>query len=221
MELQEWVDMRFTKKAFKRFIQDLIEGQRFVEEIDIKKSHKKVADRLIFTSRTSLSRFKKTGENIIEIFISPVLKGFEEERKAAVLALAEAGHIVSAPAYQHGNPESMLEYNKQLVREADIYLLIAPDHNGEIDPGTEFSYEERQLRHALELSKPFFTIILSKKYLKEKRGAYRAGLAQTQDSASFLEFKKLLREMDHRVVDNIDQLQYAAVLSVIDIQKNA
>ncbi len=82
--------------------------------------------------------------------------------------MLKAGHIPAGMELFTSGSLSQLEVVKEWIRASDIYLLILGGRYGSIEPNSGRSYTELEFEYALELGKPFFSIVVSEIGLKTK-----------------------------------------------------
>jgi hypothetical protein len=97
-----------------------------------------------------------------QVFVSSTFEDLREERQAAVEAILKAGHIPAGMELFTAGSESQLAVIRNWIQDSDIYLLILGARYGSIEPKSQLSYTEVEFDYALELGKPFFSVVLSK-----------------------------------------------------------
>lgn len=131
-----------------------------------------------------------------QIFVSSTYTDLKEERQAAVEAILSAGHIPAGMELFTAGDESQMTVIKRWVDESDIYLLILGGRYGSIEPRSGKSYTHLEFEYALEIKKPYFSVVITKKGLEEK--VVKLGRSALED-----ENPKLLKEFKGLATSNM------------------
>ena len=92
----------------------------------------------------------------------------KKERQAAVEAVLTAGHIPAGMELFAAGDENQMKVIKRWIEGSDVYLLILGGRYGSIEPKTGKSYTHLEYEHALEMKKPYFTVVIDNKSLVKK-----------------------------------------------------
>ena len=103
-----------------------------------------------------------------QIFVSSTYTDLKEERQAAVEAILSAGHIPAGMELFSAGDESQMTVIKRWIDESDIYLLILGGRYGSIEPKSGKSYTQLEFEYAVEIKKPYFSVVITGKGLDEK-----------------------------------------------------
>jgi len=103
-----------------------------------------------------------------QIFVSSTYTDLKEERQAAVEAILSAGHIPAGMELFSAGDESQMTVIKRWIDESDIYLLILGGRYGSIEPKSSKSYTQLEFEYAVEIKKPYFSVVITEKGLDEK-----------------------------------------------------
>jgi CheY-like chemotaxis protein len=143
------------------------------------------------------------------VFVSSVIDGFQEERRAvqeAVSALSDS-HPVRATLAEDlpAGPAAPRDATLRAVEESDIYLGIYGLRYGYVDPETGVSATEAEYRTARELGRPVLVFIQNPGDGDEREPRQEAFVGDVMDYGG-----------GHYVAffDNADQLRYEAYRSL-------
>lgn len=111
---------------------------------------------------------KNMKDKKFQIFVSSTYIDLKEERQAAVEAILSAGHIPAGMELFSAGDESQMTVIKRWIDESDIYLLILGGRYGSIEPKSGKSYTQLEFEYAVEIKKPYFSVVITEKGLDEK-----------------------------------------------------
>ena len=111
---------------------------------------------------------KNMKDKKFQIFVSSTYTDLKEERQAAVEAILSAGHIPAGMELFSAGDESQMTVIKRWIDESDIYLLILGGRYGSIEPKSGKSYTQLEFEYAVEIKKPYFSVVITEKGLDEK-----------------------------------------------------
>jgi len=107
-------------------------------------------------------------EKKLQVFISSNYTDLLIERQAAVEAVLECKHIPAGIELFTASDETQMTVIKRWIEESDVYLLILGGRYGHIEAKSKKSYTHLEYEYALELDKPYFTVVIEEKALKGK-----------------------------------------------------
>lgn len=124
-----------------------------------------------------------------QIFISSTFEDLKDQRKQAIEAIFERGHIPIALERFSAANESDLEVIKSVISKCQIYLLILGHRYGEIVPGRDISFTELEY----EIAEQNGLLILPFIMKEEERTKRRKGLDpnNAKDEAELKNYKSL------------------------------
>lgn len=96
----------------------------------------------------------------LQVFVSSTYIDLIEERRAAVEAILNAGHIPAGMELFAAGDESQMQVIKQWIDESDVYLLILGGRYGSIEPKSEKSYIHLEYEYALSKGIALFSCVL-------------------------------------------------------------
>lgn len=94
-----------------------------------------------------------------QVFISSTYTDLELERQAAVEAILKAGHFPAGMELFKAGDKSQLEAIKRWIDKSDVFLLILGGRYGSIEPNSGKSFVQLEYEYAIEIGKPFFTLV--------------------------------------------------------------
>src|SRR5665647_256130 len=104
----------------------------------------------------------------LQIFVSSTFTDLVQERQACVEAILRSGNIPAGMELFSAGSETQLETIKRWIDDSDIYMLIIGGRYGSIEPKTGLSYTEIEYKYAMEINKPFFSIVMKETLLDKK-----------------------------------------------------
>lgn len=119
----------------------------------------------------------------LQVFVSSTYTDLLKERQAAVEAILKCGHIPAGMELFTAGDESQMNVIKRWIEESDVFLLILGGRYGSIEPKSKKSYTQLEYEYALELEKPYFTVVIKEKALKSK--AEKFGIDKPKKLAAF------------------------------------
>lgn len=145
----------------------------------------------------------------LQVFVSSTYTDLIEERRVAVEAILEAGHIPAGmELFKAG--KSQMETIKKWIDESDVYMLILGGRYGSIDEECGLSYTELEYQYALSKNMPVFSVVLSESYLVNK--IHLLGLNRTIESElpdRYNHFKSMVMSKIIRYVDDYKDIKLA------------
>lgn len=153
-----------------------------------------------------------------QIFISSTFSDLVQERQACVEAILRAGHIPAGMELFSAGNESQLDTIKRWIDDSDIYMLILGGRYGTIEPKTGLSYTEIEYRYAMELNKPFFSIVMTDALINTKVKNDGKKILELVEPKKYQDFKDLVLSKTSRFFDNNSDIKLAILESIIDIQ---
>lgn len=102
-----------------------------------------------------------------QVFISSTSDDLKEERKIAIEAILDAGHIPAGMEIFKGGGEKW-ETIQKWIDDSDIYVLILGGRYGSTDKQTNLSYTQLEYEYAQMKKIPMFSIVLSDSLLERK-----------------------------------------------------
>lgn len=126
----------------------------------------------------------------LQVFISSTYTDLIEERQAAVEAVLECKHIPAGMELFTPGDETQMTVIKRWIEESDVYLLILGGRYGSIDPKSKKSYTQLEYEYALELEKPYFTVVIKEKALKNKVEKFGIKMQEIDKPKKLAAFRK-------------------------------
>ena len=126
-----------------------------------------------------------------QVFISSTFRDLADERKAAMEAIFESGHIPIALERFTPADEGDLEIIKQAMRDSQVYVLILGHRYGELVPGTNISFTELEYNLAQEHRLKTFVFELDEGIVHEKRAVLDSH--DIRDQAELKNFEALCK----------------------------
>lgn len=132
-----------------------------------------------------------TADRRYQVFISSTFRDLADERKAAVEAVFERGHIPIALERFSPADESDLHVIHKAMASCQVYILIAGHRYGDLVPDRDISFTE--LEYDLAQQHKLFTLVflLDDASLHERRRAFDNG--NTRDVQEMRNYEKLMR----------------------------
>ncbi len=153
----------------------------------------------------------------LQVFISSTYTDLKEERQRAVEGVLKAGHIPAGMELFSSGDKSQLEIIKKWIKNSDVYMLILGGRYGSIDLESGLSYTELEYRYAVELNKPLFAIVLSKKMIEHK--AKNEGLDVWENTEKYQHFKDTVLSKLCAITENQDQIELKVLQSLKNIEE--
>jgi hypothetical protein len=107
-------------------------------------------------------------ERRLQVFVSSTYTDMIDERKAAVEAILEAGHIPAGMELFTAGDIAQWSFIKRWIQDSDVYMLIAGGRYGSVSPGKKKSYTELVYEFARQVKKPMFSVVASEAFIKQK-----------------------------------------------------
>ncbi len=135
-----------------------------------------------------------TPDRRYQVFISSTFRDLADERKAAIEAIFETGHIPIALERFSPADEGDLEIIKQAMSDSQVYVLIIGHRYGELIPGTKISFTEFEYDLAQVYRLKTLVFMLDEATVLEKRRALDPN--NTRDKAELLNYDALCKFHD-------------------------
>lgn len=146
-------------------------------------------------------------EKKYQVFISSTYLDLKEERQKVVEAILSAGHIPAGMELFHAGDETQKELIEEWINDSDIYVLILGGRYGSLD-SDGMSYTEWEYDKAKELSKPSFSLVLTKEYLDNK---VEKGLIKATDleynTPKLVDFRDKVKSKIVSEINTIEQIE--------------
>lgn len=171
-----------------------------------------------------------------QVFVSSTYEDLKAERQAAVEAILKAGHIPAGMELFTAGDKSQMEVIKQWIEESDIFMLILGARYGSIEPYSGLSYTELEFNYAVEIGKPFFSVVLSDEGRKAKVKEYGESVLELKHTEAYERFREKVlshhcaffstpQEVKLAVLETLPQIIHSRNLtgwvSAADVQDNS
>jgi Domain of unknown function (DUF4062) len=134
---------------------------------------------------------RATTDRRYQIFISSTFKHLHEERKAAIEAVFERGHIPIALERFSPSNTSDLEVIRTAMEDSQVYILILGHTYGELSPDGERSYTEVEYDLAQEYGLLTLVFLIDKHVVHERRKELNEQLiADKHEIDNYVRFNK-------------------------------
>lgn len=139
----------------------------------------------------------------LQVFVSSTYTDLIEERQAAVEAILDAGHIPAGmELFKAG--KSQMQTIRKWIDESDVYMLILGGRYGSIEEESGLSYTELEYKYALSKKMPFFAVVLSEQFIKNKNYISEESYSDKYDG-----FKSLVMTNMIKVVNDCKDIKLA------------
>src|SRR5664279_2046141 len=126
-----------------------------------------------------------------QVFISSTFRDLADERKGAIEAIFETGHIpIALERFTPAN-EGDLEIINRAMSDSQVYVLILGHRYGELVPGKDISYTEFEYNLAQEHGLKTLVFVLDEATVQEKRKALDPN--NIRDKAELLNYDALCK----------------------------
>ncbi|MBF4465951.1 DUF4062 domain-containing protein [Flavobacterium sp. LC2016-12] len=156
-----------------------------------------------------------------QIFVSSTYTDLIDERQSAVQAILRAGHIPAGMELFSAGDKTQLEIIKKWIQESDIYVLILGGRYGSIEAESQLAYTEIEYRYAIELGKPFFSLIMEDELLNAKTKQFGPSVLELENQNKYQEFKKTVKSKVCRFFNNSTEIKLSVLESIMDIQSQS
>ena len=129
-----------------------------------------------------------------QVFVSSTFRDLADERKAAIEAIFEAGHIPIALERFTPADEGDLEIINRAMGDSQVYVLILGHRYGELVPGKDISFTELEYDLAQEHGLKTLVFVLDEATVQAKRRALDPN--NTRDKAELLNYDALCKFHD-------------------------
>ena len=155
-----------------------------------------------------------------QIFISSTFSDLLEERKAAIEAVFERGHIpIALERFSPAN-DSDLQVIRKAMSSSQVYILILGHRYGEIVPGRNVSYTELEYDLAQENGLLTLVFMMSDELVAEKRRALNpANAKEAQELGRYNELTRFRAKVSNRFRKYFEpgpQFKYIVQLALTD-----
>jgi hypothetical protein len=154
----------------------------------------------------------------LQIFISSTYTDLLEERQSAVQAVLRAGNIPAGMELFSAGNKSQLNTIKKWIEESDIYVLILGGRYGSLETESQLSYTEIEYKYAIELGKPFFSLVLDDEMIQNKVKKEGQSVLELDNQDKYRKFKELVLSKVCRMCKDESEIKLAILESIIDIQ---
>lgn len=138
-----------------------------------------------------MQQMQSTTDRRYQVFISSTFSDLRDERKAAIEAIFDRGHIpIALERFSPAN-ESDLQVIQSAMASSQVYVLILGHRYGDIVPGRTISFTE--LEYDLAQERGLFTLVflMSDQVLAEKRSALDPN--NIKDAQELTHYEDLMR----------------------------
>lgn len=153
-----------------------------------------------------------------QVFISSTYTDLLGERQAAVEAVLRSKNIPAGMELFSAGSKSQLDTIKKWIDESDIYVLILGGRYGSLEDESQLSYTEIEYRYAIEIGKPFFAVVLSDEYLKNKVNILGSDALEMNNPDKLKKFKKVVKSKMCRICDDLTEIKLSVMESIMEIQ---
>jgi hypothetical protein len=143
----------------------------------------------------------KASDRRYQIFISSTFEDLRAERKAAVEAVFERGHIPIALENFSPSNESDLQVIKSAMKDCQVYVAILGHRYGTMVPDKDYSFTEFEYDLAQQYKLKTLTFILNDKDIAKRRSK----LDQKSDEVELRNFGKL-QDFHKRVAEHFRRI---------------
>jgi hypothetical protein len=123
-------------------------------------------------------------ERRLQVFISSTFLDLRDERKAAVEAILEAGHIPAGMELFTAGDVTQWELIKKWIEASDAYVLLIGARYGAIGKGGK-SYTHMEFDYAKKLRKPMFSVVADKAFLRKRIAKHKITAAESGKATKF------------------------------------
>jgi len=117
----------------------------------------------------------------LQVFISSTFTDLVDERKAAVEAILEAGHIPAGMELFTAGDITQWDLIKRWISDSDVYFLLVGSRYGSIGPNGK-SYTHMEFDLAKRLKKPMFSIVANDAFIAKCNRTYRIKAKDRRDA---------------------------------------
>ncbi|MFM0227089.1 DUF4062 domain-containing protein [Paraburkholderia dipogonis] len=128
-----------------------------------------------------------------QVFISSTYTDMKAERRVAVEAILDAGHIPAGMELFAASDRSQMEVIRAWIDKSDIFMLILGGRYGSIDPESGKSYIQLEYEHAVATEKPFFAIYLTDEAINNKVKELGTAAIEQNDTMKLNQFRALVK----------------------------
>ncbi len=125
-----------------------------------------------------------------QVFISSTYEDLKAERQAAVEAILKSGHIPAGMELFTAGDKSQMDVIRRWIDESDVFMLILGARYGSIEPSTGKSYVELEFEYALEVGKPFFSVVMSDDGREAKVKERGTSVIETTNQDAYRRFRE-------------------------------
>ena len=99
-----------------------------------------------------------------QVFVSSTFTDLEEERKAIINSLLDAGYIPAGMEMFNAADDEQFKYIKKIIDYCDYYILIIAGRYGSVNPETCISYTEQEYDYAKAKGIPVLVFVYDKPF---------------------------------------------------------
>ncbi|MVT52576.1 DUF4062 domain-containing protein [Bradyrhizobium yuanmingense] len=143
-------------------------------------------------------------ERRLQVFVSSTYTDLLDERKAAVEAILEAGHIPAGMELFTAGDITQWQLIKRWIEESDVYVLLLGARYGSIGPKGTKSYTHMEFDYAKKLKKPRFSLLADDTFLEQSRKKHNVKPAEVTKANRF---RKLISGKTVSFFSNRDQVK--------------
>jgi hypothetical protein len=125
----------------------------------------------------------------LQVFISSTFNDMVEERKTAVKAILNAGHIPIGMEQFNPGDEPQKELISRWMNEADVYLLMLGGRYGSIDEETGDSFTHWEYKYAEEIGLSRFALVMEEEAIEKKAQLMGTWVSERKNYAKYEEFR--------------------------------
>ncbi|HEX8197682.1 MAG TPA: DUF4062 domain-containing protein [Pyrinomonadaceae bacterium] len=156
----------------------------------------------------------------LQVFISSTFDDLKSERQAAVEAILTAGHIPAGMELFTSGDESQMKVIKRWIDESDVFLLILGGRYGSIEPKSKKSYIHLEYEYAIKQGKPYFALVITEDYLKERIKQLGADVIEQDNPQKLREFRATVLKKISEFWDNSTKLQLQIHKKMAEFSRN-
>jgi hypothetical protein len=153
-------------------------------------------------------------ERRLQVFVSSTFKDLQDERKAAVEAILEAGHIPAGMELFTAGDITQWKLIKRWIEESDAYVLLIGARYGSISPRGTKSYTHMEFDYAKKLRKPMFSLVADDPFLIRSRKKFKVKPSEIRKASKF---RNLISSKTVSFFSNRDQVKTRITQSLVPL----
>lgn len=110
----------------------------------------------------------RTPNRRLQVFVSSTFSDLRDERQAAVVAILREGHIPAGMELFGAESAEQMAIIREWIEESDVFLLLLGGRYGSVGLVSSLSYTELEYEHALKLSKPVLSLLMTEEAIKAR-----------------------------------------------------